>query len=83
MKFDNKELIRRKFRNWHNFTIVTKNKGWNANFVRNYSLQIIGKGSLSDLNKRENFGSNNISFIDQKVHQKMTSFMKINKLIIY
>ena len=86
MKFDTKALLRNKFKIWHNFTIVKRNKGWNPNFVRNYSQKLTVSGKIADLRHRESNmldRSNNISFIDQKVHQKMTSFMRINKLITY
>ena len=86
MKFDTKDLLRSKFKIWHNYTIVKRNKGWNPNFVRNYSQKLTFGGKMTDLRHRESNmldRSNNISFIDQKVHQKMTSFMKINKLITY
>lgn len=89
LKFDNKKLIRNKFKIWHNQIIILKNKGWNPNIIGNYNRSLMNSKSMTGRAPRQMeqerevlYKSYNISFLDQKVHQKMTSFMKINKLLI-
>ena len=81
--------MRNKFKIWHNQIIILKNKGWNPNIIGNYNRSLMNSKSMTGRAPRQmeqerevSYKSYNISFLDQKVHQKMTSFMKINKLLI-
>jgi len=47
LKFDNKKLMRNKFKIWHNQIIILKNKGWNPNIIGNYNRSLMNSKSMT------------------------------------
>ena len=83
-RYGSQDILRRFFEKWKSLQIVDKISKKNS--FQHYRRQVkidLGEQTFDDDKYQKKLqNSSNISYLEQRVHQKMTSFMTINRLLL-
>jgi len=78
-----KEMVRKRFKFWKALVLSHRAARRNPQILKNMGKSLIQKvQNQEDMKTEGSVKSDHITFTEQKLHSKLTSFMKIHKLMM-